>query len=103
MDEIETEMEKWTSEVEVGGEVVVVVVVDEVEMEIAVWIIEPWKTIVEFDVGNVEELVFWEKVVVVVVVEFVWVDVVRIVDGEEGGEEEGGERQVERSAVSSSS
>jgi|FrelakmetLWP11LW_1041352.scaffolds.fasta_scaffold96586_1 hypothetical protein len=36
MDEIETEMEKWTSEVEVGGEVVVVVVVDEVEMEIAV-------------------------------------------------------------------
>jgi hypothetical protein len=36
MDEIETEMEKWTSEVVVGGEVVVVVVVDEVEMEIAV-------------------------------------------------------------------
>ncbi len=36
-DEIETEMEKWTSEVVVGGEVVVVVVVvDEVEMEIAV-------------------------------------------------------------------
>ena len=33
-DEIETEMEKWTSVV--GGEVVVVVVVDEVEMEIAV-------------------------------------------------------------------
>ena len=35
MDEIETEMEKWTSEVVVGGEVVVVVVVDEVEIEIA--------------------------------------------------------------------
>jgi hypothetical protein len=33
-DEIETETEKWTFEVVVGGEVVVVV--DEVEMEIAV-------------------------------------------------------------------
>ncbi len=36
MDEIETEMEKWRFEVVVGGEVVVVVAVDEVEMEIAV-------------------------------------------------------------------
>ena len=35
-DEIETEMEKWRFEVVVGGEVVVVVDVDEVEMEIAV-------------------------------------------------------------------
>ncbi len=35
-DEIKTEMEKWIFEVVVGGEVVVVVVVDEVEMEIAV-------------------------------------------------------------------
>ena len=39
----------------------------------------------------------------VVVVEFVWVEVVRIVDGGEEEGEEGGERQVERSAVSSSS
>jgi|688.fasta_scaffold1947812_1 hypothetical protein len=35
-DEIETEIEKWRLEVVVGGEVVVVVAVDEVEMEIAV-------------------------------------------------------------------
>ncbi len=35
-DEIETEIEKWIFEVVVGGEDVVVVVVDEVEMEIAV-------------------------------------------------------------------
>ena len=35
-DEIETEIEKLIFEVVVGGEVVVVVVVDEVEMEIAV-------------------------------------------------------------------
>ncbi len=35
-DEIETEIEKWIFEVVVGGEVVVVVVVDEDEMEIAV-------------------------------------------------------------------
>ncbi len=35
-DEIETEIEKWRFEVVVGGEVVVVVAVDEVEMEIAV-------------------------------------------------------------------
>jgi len=35
-DEIETEIEKWIFEVVVGGEVVVVVAVDEVEMEIAV-------------------------------------------------------------------
>jgi hypothetical protein len=45
---------------------------------------------------------FLEKVVVVVV-EFVWVWVVRIVDGGEEEGEEGGERQVERSAVSLSS
>jgi hypothetical protein len=34
-DEIETEMEKWIFEVAVGGGVVVVVAVDEVEIEIA--------------------------------------------------------------------